>query len=93
MVYLFSSPEFAQFWFFSGTHVSIATSHCHSVCFCVALCVVLALNSWAMQDEACISTAKFAHLPFFLEAVLKLYFGFILTGGEMKRNKNENTET
>ena len=29
----FSSPEYAQFWVFSGTCVSLATSHCRSVGF------------------------------------------------------------
>ena len=53
---VFSSP--AHFWVFSGTCVSLATSHCHSVSFCIALCAVSALNSQALQSEACISAAK-----------------------------------
>ena len=34
---LFSSPECAQFWVFSGTCVCLNTSHCHSLGFCIAL--------------------------------------------------------
>ncbi len=63
---LFSSPEYAQFWVFGGTLcVSLATSRCHGLGFCVGLCVVSALNSEAVQSKACISTAKYEHSPFF----------------------------
>ena len=34
---LFSSWEYAQFWVFGGTCVSLATSYFHSVSFCMAL--------------------------------------------------------
>lgn len=50
---LFYSPEYAQVWVFSGTCVRFTTSHCCSVSFCIAFCVVSALIS-----QACISTAK-----------------------------------
>ena len=54
-----------------GHMLSLATSPCHSVGFCIVLCIVSALNSQAIQSEACISAAEYKHLPFFLEAVLK----------------------
>ena len=51
---------------FSVAHVlSLTTSRCHSASFCIVLCVVLVLNSWAVQSEACIFTAKYERLPFF----------------------------
>ena len=65
MVHLFSSPEYAKFWVFSGTCVSLANSHCHSVGFCVAFCAVPVLISWAIRSKAYISTAKYKHLSLF----------------------------
>ena len=62
-VHLFSSPEYAQFWVFGGTRLT--TCHCCSVSFCVALSVVLALNSQAIQSKACVSAVKYEHSPFF----------------------------
>ena len=44
-------------------HVCLVTSCCCSVGFCIALCVVLAMNSWAIQNKACISVAKCEHSP------------------------------
>ena len=40
------------------------TSGCHSVGLCNVLYVVTALNSLAIQSEACISTAKYECSPF-----------------------------
>lgn len=51
-VCLFSSPEYAQFWVFGGICVSLVTSSCRSVNFCIVLCVISALNSEAVQSEA-----------------------------------------
>ena len=65
MFYLFSGPEYAHFWGFGGTYVSLVNSYCHSVSFCVVLSVISVLNSQAIQSEACISAAKYKHLPFF----------------------------
>ena len=61
---LFSSPEYAQFGFFSGTCVRLVTSCCCRVGFCTVLCVV---------SGVCIYVAKYRRLPFFLEAMLKLF--------------------
>ena len=55
---LFSSQEYAQFWVFGGTCVSLVTSQCSSVSFCIVLCVVSALNSQAIQNKACTFTIK-----------------------------------
>ena len=44
-VCLFSSLEYANFLVFVGTCVSLATSHCHSVGFYIALWVVSVTNS------------------------------------------------
>ena len=65
MVCLFSSQEYPQFWGFGGTCVSRVTSHCRCVGFCIALCVVSALNSWASQSMASVSAEKCKGLPFF----------------------------
>ena len=51
-------------WVFSGICVSLATSHCHSVSFCFALCVIPSLKWRAVESWACISAAKYEHLPF-----------------------------
>ena len=68
---------------FSVTHVNLMTSHCHSVGSCIALCVVSALNSWAIQSQACISAADYKVVAIFLESVLKIIF----TENKMKWNK------
>ena len=65
MVHLFSSLEYAQFGVPGGTCVSPVTSPCHSVGFCIAHGVISPLNSLAIQNEACISTAKYEHSTFF----------------------------
>ena len=39
----------SEIWIFSGTCVSVTTSHCCSVGFCIALCVVSALICWAFK--------------------------------------------
>ena len=45
-------------------HVSLATSHCCRVGFCVAFCVVSALNSHpAIQSEVYISAAMYELSP------------------------------
>ena len=54
-----TSLECAQFWVFSATCVSVTTSRTCSVGFCIALCVVPALKFWAVQSEACSSTAEY----------------------------------
>ena len=61
--------QFSCCFFHSGICpcVSLASPHCSSVSFCVALCVASALNSRAIQSEACIFTAKYEHAPFFLK--------------------------
>ena len=46
------------------TTVSLATSCCHIIGFCIVLCVVLTLNSQAVLSKACIATAKNKRLPF-----------------------------
>ena len=33
--------------------------------FSIVLCLVLALNSWAVESKVCISAAKYEHSPFF----------------------------
>ena len=65
---------FCSFFFYLGqnkassgflmTHVSLATSCCHIIGFCIALCVVSALNSQAILSKACIFTAKNKCSPF-----------------------------
>ena len=78
MVCLFSSPEYAPC-------VNLATSCCCSIRFCIALCVVLALNSWAVQSKACISAAKYDCSLFFW----KLWwndFQIIFTENKIKQN-------
>ena len=64
MVHLFSSPEYAQFWVFSGACVSLATIHCYSVGYCIVFWI-LALNAWAVQSKACFFTAKYRLSQFF----------------------------
>ena len=62
---------------------------CHSVCFCIELCVVSALNSWANQSEACISAAKSESLPFFWKPFGN-YFQIIFTENKIRWKINEN---
>ena len=59
---------------FSVTHVNLMTSHCRSVGYCIALCVVSALNSRAIQSQACISATDYKVVAIFLESVLKIIF-------------------
>ena len=75
---LFSSSEYAQFWVFSGMCVCLTTSRCHSVGFCIALCVVLALNSPPIPSKACIWAAKYKHSPFFWEPCWNYHRSFSL---------------
>ena len=73
MVCLFSSPEYAQLCFFCGTCVSLVTSHGLSVSFCIALCVVSALNFWGHSKQCLYFCCKVQAFAIFLEAVLKLF--------------------
>ena len=71
---MFSVLQYAQFWVFSGIRVSRAISSC---CRCVSvLRFVFALN-WKIQNEACISAAKYTYSPFFLEVMLKLILDYL----------------
>ena len=89
---LVSSLEYAQFWVFGGTCVSLVTFCSHSVSSCIALCVVVALNSQAIQREACISTAKYEPLPFFRKPCWN-YFQIIFTEKiKQKRTDEENAK-
>ena len=75
MVRLFSCLECAQFGVFGGTCISLTTSCCHSVGFCIVLCVVQHWIIWQF---------KFAIL---LEAMLKLFSGyFYWEQNEMEKN-------
>ena len=76
---------------FSVTHVNLMTSHCRSVGSCIALCVVSALNSWAIQSRACISAADYKVVAIFLESVLKIIFRLFLLRTKRNGTKNENT--
>ena len=73
---------------FGGACVILATSHCHSVSFCIVLCVVLALNSQAIQSKACISVAKHEHSPFFWK-VCQNCFQIIFTENEMRWKRTD----
>ena len=55
------------------------------------LCVVSALNSWAIRSEACISTGKYKCLPFFCEPCGN-YFEIIFIENEVKRIGRESDE-
>ena len=78
--------------FLGGTWVSLTTSHCHSVSFCIALSVVSALNSRAIQSEACISAAKYKRSSFFSESRVEITFRLISLWTKSNRN-NENPLT
>ena len=58
---------------FLVARVCLATSHCRSLGFYIAFCVVSALNSRASQSVASVSAEKYKGLPFFLKAMLKLF--------------------
>ena len=73
---------------FGGTCVSLATSHCYSANFCIVLCVVLVLNSWAIQSEACISAADYKCSPFFLDPCWKLFSDYFHCEWEQNFSKN-----
>ena len=88
MVRLFSSLEYAQFWVLGGACKSLATTRCQYVSFCMALCVVLALNSLAIQSKACVFTAKCEHLPFFFK-LCGNYFQIIFTENKMKQKRTD----
>ena len=63
------------------------TSRCCSVGFCIAFCVVTALNSWAVQSEASISAVKYKCLPF-LGSHVEIIFGFFFPAEDgMKQKK------
>ena len=86
MVWLFSSPDYAHFWVFSGVCVSLASSPCRRFSFCVALCIVSALNSRAIQSEDCISAANHECWTFFWKLRLN-YFLIVFTENKMKRKR------
>ena len=90
--HLFSSPEYAQFWVFCDTCVSLTTFCCCRVSFCIALHVVSALGAQATQSEACISAANYELLPFFWKQRCHC-FQVIFTENKMKWKTNENTVT
>ena len=73
MVRLFSSPEYAPFRVFSGACIILATLHHHSVGFCIVLWI-LALNFWAVQSEACFSTAKYRLSESYVEIIFRFIF-------------------
>ena len=61
---------------FSEAHVNLVTSCCRIAGFCIALCVVSALNSWAIQSKACISAPKYKRSPFYwsrVEIIFRLF--------------------
>ena len=91
-VHLFSSLGYAQLWSFGGTCVCLTSSPCYSIGFCIDLCVVLALNSQALQSEACISIANYERSPFFWKLSWN-NFQIIFTENEMKQKRKENTLT
>ena len=64
---------------------SLATSRCRSVGFCIELCVVSALNSRAIQSEACISAAKYERSSFFSGSRAEISF----TENKMKRKRTD----
>ena len=72
---------------FPVTPVNLKTSHSCRVGCCIALCVVSALNSWAIQSQACISAADYKVVTIFLESVLKIIFRLFFTENKMKWNK------
>ena len=73
---------------FSGACVIFATFQCHSVGFCIVLCVVLALNSLAVQSRACISVAKYEHSPFFWKPCQNC-FQIIFTENEIRQKRTD----
>ena len=64
------------------------TSHRSSASFCIAICVVWALNSRAVQSEACISTAKYKRLPFFWKPCGH-FLGIVFTENKMKQKRTD----
>jgi len=73
---VFHSEIYTQFWVFCDACVSLATSHCPSICFYSALCVVLVLNSQLVQSRACMSFCKLQAFAIFLEAVFRLFSNY-----------------
>ena len=88
MVHLFFTPEYAQFQVFSNTCVSLTTSHCHSVGFCIALCVVSALNSQGLYFH-CKKVQAFTIL-FQNQKPCQNYFQIIFTENKMKPKRKIN---
>ena len=84
-MHLFLGSEYAQFWVFNDMS-SLMTCRCRSISFCTVLCVVSALNSWAIRSEACISTGKYKCLPFFCEPCGN-YFEITFIENEVKRKR------
>ena len=77
VVRLLSSPEYAQFWVFGGACVSLMTSRCRCVGFCIVLCVVSILLYWDNdRNQDCISQTfltKAATLRFQIRSVYDLW--------------------
>ena len=71
-------------------HMCVTNSHTCSVGFCIALCVVPALKFWAVQSEACSSTAEY-ECTSFLRKLCWNYFEIVFTENKLKRKRNENT--
>ena len=92
-VSLFSNPKFAHFLVFISACASLTTSHCCSLGLCIALCVVLALNSWADQREACISVTKYDLPLHFLWKLCWNYFQTIFTENKLKWKRSDGRST
>ena len=84
MVHLLSRSEYAQFWGFGGTCVSLTTSCYCGVSFCIAVCVVLTLNSQTIQKEACISIQKSMSIRHVGGSCVNIIFSFISTENKVK---------
>ena len=77
--FFFFPPQFGICLVFGGKCVSLATPCCHTFGFCIAPCVVSALNCRAIRSEACIFAAKYQHSPFFWKSCWNC-FEIIFTG-------------
>ena len=89
MVHLLSRSEYAQFWGFGGTCVSLTTSCYCGVSFCIAVCVVLTLNSQTIQKEACISIQKSMSIRHVGGSCVNIIFSFISTENKVKWKRND----
>ena len=85
---LFSSAEYTPFGVFSGTYVSLVTFNCCGAGFCIALHVVLALNSQAISKQGLYFCCKVWAVLFFVEAVFKLFSDYF----HWEQNETERTD-